>query len=484
MKQTFRLISTILLALILGGSSLGYSAALAQSGVSISYYLPLISRTYPQQISIDTRAQAAEAGFELALAAGSGWVRIDLNWSDIQRAQVAEGANPLYDWSAAAGVENQLAIAAANAQQIVLVIGSTPEWAAENSDCVVKGRVRPANYPDLQRFAAAVVARYSIPPYGVRYFELWNEPDVSTWLGCWGNPDEDYFGGVQYGEMLAAVYPAMKAANPGAQVLVGGLLMDQNPDVSGLPRNQATQTHFFEGILISAGKNSYDGVSFHAYDYYAPQGGGVYFQNANWGTSNAVIGSSQIAKAAYLRRELARADVTGKYLLNTEVGLLCKDCANPVTDPARYEGFERAKAYYAAEALAAAVYEGFVGVMWFTMIERNDGPLYSNSGLVKSDLTPLPGYYAFQYASGQLYGATPLHKAASEYAQALDGYVFRNPDGNTLRVIWATGAPFNLDLGFDPTSVTRISASDGKPEPLTPGQVITVTEAPLFILQH
>jgi hypothetical protein len=37
------------------------------------------------------------------------------------------------------------------------------------------------------------------------------------------------FGGEYYGNMLKIVYPAIKSADPQAQVLVGGLLLDCDP---------------------------------------------------------------------------------------------------------------------------------------------------------------------------------------------------------------------------------------------------------------
>ncbi len=49
-------------------------------------------------------------------------------------------------------------------------------------------------------------------------------------FGCWGDPnDKTYYGGEYYAEMLKRAYPAVKAANPQAIVLNGGLLLDCDP---------------------------------------------------------------------------------------------------------------------------------------------------------------------------------------------------------------------------------------------------------------
>ena len=76
-----------------------------------------------------------------------------------------------------------------------------------------------------------------------------------------GDINDPYFGGEFYAQMLKAAYPAIKAADPQAQVLVGGLLLD-NPDVA--TNNTAL---FLEGILRGGGSPFFDAVSFHCYSY-------------------------------------------------------------------------------------------------------------------------------------------------------------------------------------------------------------------------
>ncbi len=86
-------------------------------------------------------------------------------------------------------------------------------------------------YGRFAAFLSEVVKRYSQPPYNVRYWEIGNEPDTpigpDSGFGCWGVNGDPYFGGGAYGNMLKAVYPAIKAANPQVQVLNGSLLLDR-----------------------------------------------------------------------------------------------------------------------------------------------------------------------------------------------------------------------------------------------------------------
>ncbi|HEX9090337.1 MAG TPA: hypothetical protein VF831_02555, partial [Anaerolineales bacterium] len=162
----------------------------------------------------------------------------------------------------------------------IMLIGDTPDWALKTG--FTCGAVAQDKFPALANFAYDLVKRYSVPPFNVRYWELWNEPDAAGLLGCWGDPtDRDYYGGYYYGQMIKAVYPSIKLADPQAQVLVGGLLLDCNPDPNfpQPPPKDCTPSKFLKGILESGAGPYFEGVSFHAYDYYS--GTGTYW-NPNW----------------------------------------------------------------------------------------------------------------------------------------------------------------------------------------------------------
>ena len=62
----------------------------------------------------------------------------------------------------------------------------------------------------------AFVGRYAGFPF-VKYFSVWNEPNLNY---EWGNFDPDP---ARYGAMLKAAYPSIKAADPAAVVVTGGL---------------------------------------------------------------------------------------------------------------------------------------------------------------------------------------------------------------------------------------------------------------------
>ncbi len=105
--------------------------------------------------------------------------------------------------------------------------------------------------------------------------------------------------------MLKVVYPQIKAANPDAQVLVGGLVQDCDPrpgascEIVGKPPSHCK---FLEGILHNGGGPFFDGVSFHSYDYYKANGDqNCLYCNPNWLSSWNTTGPVVALKAQYIR---------------------------------------------------------------------------------------------------------------------------------------------------------------------------------------
>jgi len=137
-------------------------------------------------------------------AAGVRWVRFDVGWVSFEPNKgdfSTYFANRL-DWITAEalnrGIEPQLNII------------STPGWANGNRGW----RYPPTNPSDISGFVNKLVSRYK---GRIRYFEIWNEPDASSF---W-RPAPD---AVAYVQMLRAAYVAAKQANPDAQIISGGLM--------------------------------------------------------------------------------------------------------------------------------------------------------------------------------------------------------------------------------------------------------------------
>lgn len=86
---------------------------------------------------------------------------------------------------------------------------------------------------------------------------------------------------------------------------------------------------FLDGVVRNGGGDYFDGVSFHAYDYYYGVLGkyGYGGWNSSWNSTGLVL----IAKANFIKEMLESYGVSGKFLMNTESALLCDACSDDST---------------------------------------------------------------------------------------------------------------------------------------------------------
>ncbi|MCS7039017.1 MAG: beta-galactosidase, partial [Anaerolineae bacterium] len=176
-------------------------------------------------------------------AAGAKWAHLHIHWRQV------ESQPGVYNWSS---LDTRLGNLAAHGFQIVLTVNGNPDWAATT----VCGPIHSQHLGTFANFLSAAVARYSVPPYNVRHWALYNEPDNAnpsySWLGgCWGKGHANSVpgaGGAAYATMLKRVYPAMKAANPQVQVWIGGLAHEWFTTKGGI-----FDANFLKDVLAAGG---------------------------------------------------------------------------------------------------------------------------------------------------------------------------------------------------------------------------------------
>jgi hypothetical protein len=407
--------------------------------------------------------QANSAALEIAVAAGAFWIRRNsLMWSRVEPDEV------LRNWGALAGLENEIISVNKSGSRMVLIVSSTPSWAqaVPGTAC---GPIAQEKLLAFSQFMNELVLRYSAPPFGVKYWELGNEPDIDPALvspdslyGCWGDADDPYYGGAYYAEMLKQVYPQIKSADPEAQVLVGGLLMDCDP--VNPPEGKSCQPSLFlEGILRSGGGDYFDGISFHGYDYYA---GENQYANPNWHSSWDTTGPVLGAKTRYLKSLLASYQIAGKFLMNTESGLMCGSSGNEPLCQA--QEFGQTKAYYALESNLAAQAEGLRANIWYTLYG------WRGTALVDKQTGPLPAYAAYIFSARQLSGLAVI-RAVTDIS-GVRGYELGRGDRRGM-VLWAVdGQEHSFEFEEEPTAIFNIF---GDSSPVV--KKIAITRQPLYI---
>jgi len=434
-----------------------------QSQTSVPVQPPVATPEQPQYplpgIEL-SRMDAASS--HLVAQAGAYWIRRNsLMWSAVEP---NEGDR---NWGALANLEQELLEASTRGLQVVLVVSSTPQW-AQKVPGTFCGPVVEEKLPSFARFMNDVVKRYSVAPYNIKYWEIWNEPDIAPNLvpsdsiyGCWGDDKDAYYGGGYYAGMLKQVYPQVKAANPQAQVLVGGLLLDCDP-VNPPAGAQCIPSKFLEGILRSGAGDFFDGVSFHAYDYYA---GTSEYGNSNWNSNWDSSGPVVIAKARFLRSVLAAYRHPEKYILNTEAGILC---GRSGSEPqCQGEEFDLTKAYYIAQDNVIGAAESLRANIWYSLTG------WRGTGLV-SHGTPNSAYTAFQFSTTQLKGAAFVRNIPD--FPGVKGYELQR-DGKKVYFLWALDKK-PQDVRFDkiPNAIFDVLG-----QTIQSQMTIKVTQRPIYV---
>lgn len=403
----------------------------------------------------------------LSLLSESGAQIIRFNAALWNRVEPQEGQ---YNWAALQNLDIALQELAARNIEVILIVRGTPEWAQKvpGSSC---GPVAQDKLGTFASFISELVRRYSAPPYKVKYWELGNEPDVDPALvspnsifGCWGNAQDALYGGGYYAEMLKVVYPVIKAANPEAQVLIGGLLLDCDPE--NPPEGKDCQpARFFEGILANGGADFFDVVSFHGYPPFVNQSLAMDWNFPNWKARGGVV----VGKINYLRSLMQQYGVD-KPLFLTESSLICPESNTAECAPPG-ERFFQAQADYVVRLYVRNWALGIAGTIWYDF----EGQGWRYGSLVGPDPgQPKPAFRAFQYMNEKLAGM--VYTGRAPFPEGVEGYAFESGDRRTW-VAWSRDeSPLTVEL---PPDVLVVYDKYGQEIPLS-GMQITIT-TPIYI---
>ena len=342
------------------------------------------------------------------------WTTLFLNWNAV------ETSPGQYNWSA---WDVPLREAADLGYRVVITINGNPSWAADTA-C---GPIREDRLDDFATFIRKAVERYSYPPYNVLYWAFYNEPDNSDAVnwggylgGCWGyawNPNAaPGAGGAAYANMLKHVYPAVKAANPKAYVVMGGLAYDwftTDVDYPGI-----FDPWFLEDIIKAGGADYFDVLNFHYYPWSA---------HVHWQPSGANRYQRHIAfKARWIATEVYNLSGQRKPIMLTEVG----DSSHNKDGAPDYRRQIRVLFETFMHARMTNVYP----ILWFTASDKiytSDGRKY---GLLHEDGAPKPSYFAYKTLVEELKEAEFV-RPRDDLPSRFEGYVF-NDRGRMKQVIW------------------------------------------------
>lgn len=140
-------------------------------------------------------------------AVGFGWVRQRIDWGEV------EALPAHYDWTTSDAL---IASISASGLTPVIVLDGSPAWARDTRDQLLEAPATapPADPQTFARFAAEFASRYGNQ---VRYYQLWDEPNIAPhWGNHWIDP-------VGYAQLLIAASSAIRSADSDAVILTAAL---------------------------------------------------------------------------------------------------------------------------------------------------------------------------------------------------------------------------------------------------------------------
>lgn len=435
----------------------------------------LMSVTYAPIITSQFRAQASllgvamegftdPLGLQQALNLNVRFVRRwdPLSWRNVE---AVEGE---YDWSKLAGLQTELAMARAVGIQPIIEVQFTPTWAQKvpGYSC---GPIREDKLAAFANFMEQVVLRYgSASPYGVRYWQLGNELDLAPQevgpdniYGCWGDLNDPGYGGGYYAEMLKVVYPRIKAADPNARVMMGGLLLECDPYNADPCTNAQRKKsgYFLQGVLDAGGGDYFDLVDVHSYAQLRSDLASKMHSFYDW--SGPLGGTGMPEKVAFVRQVMAQKG----YSKPVFVGEAALKCTEPTA-----ECFDAAAAFV-PRVYAEAYRLGVAGQVYYLLIANS--VYYS---LMTSDFTARPTYESYRTLSDYL--SNSRYEAPVTEYPGIAGSQFNQNGTRRFQIVWSTD-------GTDqtiPTPAGFIRAADKFGHPIEPVHGhLTIGWSPLYL---
>jgi hypothetical protein len=342
--------------LVLGGALVGAPLGSAAAPVTTAPVPPGFFGVVPQ---------APLSGVDLARMEGVvGTLRIPIYWSD------AEPRQGVYDF---AKVDVAIGAAAEHGIAVLPFIYGTPAWLSDDpARPPLRSAAGRAAWP---RFLAKLVERYG--PAGefwqgrpqrmpIRRWQIWNEPNFSLFWRPHPAPR-------QYAELLALAAGAIRAADPAAQLVLGGVA----PVGGGfLPWVFLRRLYRVPGV-----KSNFDLVALHPY--------------------SVRIGNTA-AQVRLARQAMDEAGDAKTPILISELGV-----ASTGSIPSAFIQGPQGQAEFLRRAFALFLAKRrewrIAGVDWFTWRDEPNPDIHcgfcQGAGLLDLDGFPKPAWWAYRAAT-------------------------------------------------------------------------------------
>lgn len=466
-------------------------AIASQPTVTNPVYLPLITNDAPQPDRISywgmnlylTKQERSANGDNLTLLTDSAvqanvqWTREELPWDLIEPTD--DAFKTLYD--------DGLRRAANAGFGIIGMLLTTPSWARDQA-CSGNYWCPPANVNEFAEFAAWMVERYDSDGVQdapgsprVAAWQIWNEPNDTA---LWPNIGDANARKRRYGELLVAAYDAIKAADPTATVVSGGVYVYDGSE--GLTFLNGAGGVFQQ---VPAARQKFDVFAIHPY---IPTDRPDAPQIPPLITIEGRVRNTR----QWLTNDIGRANAP---IWITEVGW----CTAPGTCPGGVQVTEDQQANYLVRTLVTAQQNGVEHTSWFQFEDafNNSNQVWGNAAIVRnydgSSYAPKPAYTAYRTLTTYLQdaavaGTGPVHthqyNPTTPPNNSANTFDYRYTRGSTIiDVLWHPSQNLSVSFPVEAGRAVTLVKRDGTQTPLTPaGGVVqlTISEEPILLVQE
>ena len=210
-----------------------------------------------QEPDPDVREQAVR----MAAEAGFHWLRQEFPWEDIEihgpgdfedrRHEPARSSWEKYD--------HIVDLAEKYDMELIVRVSNPPAWTRAQGN-EVGPYAPPDNYQDFANFVGTLISRYK---GRIRYYQLWNEPNIYPEWGNYAISPEDYT------RLLCQAADAARAADPHVVIINGAMASTIVMDPAATPPGNALNDLLFMQRMYDAGAAA-------CFDIVAMQGYGLW----------------------------------------------------------------------------------------------------------------------------------------------------------------------------------------------------------------
>ncbi len=215
-------------------------------------------------VFLEQEAEPAKRALAVQMAAEAGyrWLRQEFPWEDIEIHGKGDFEDRRHEphRSAWEKYDQIVVLAEQHNMELIVRISNPPDWTRAAGD-TVGSFAPPDDHQDYADFVAAVVERYR---GRIRYYQLWNEPNIYPEWGSYAiNPEE-------YAALLHAGAQAARAADPDAVIILGALAATINlqPAAAG-GENSLSDLIFLQRLYDAGAAPDFDIVAVQGYGLYS-----------------------------------------------------------------------------------------------------------------------------------------------------------------------------------------------------------------------